>query len=223
MKRFKRFALPTLFGLLFCCLLYVGYVNQTQIQTLQDQGKPYNLNPVTVVDGQDGATGPRGEKGDTPTPAEIRQAVANYCASTGLCEGRAPSQAVVYAAVTEFCSTNECRGANGAKGTNGQNGKDAAPVTDSQIQQQVVLYCRENNCVGPAGADGTGIPGTDGQPGTDGRSPLISCVIRDGGISGTKHVAWRYEGEADNAYRDIYKLPTWAECQTPVDLRGTSS
>ncbi|MEI4745867.1 hypothetical protein [Rhodococcus erythropolis] len=202
----------------------VVWGNVVVTNRLMENNEPaVSITPGTIVNGRDGKDGERGPKGDSPTATEIRQAVANYCASTGLCEGRAPSQAVVYAAVTKFCSSNECRGASGAGGFDGKDGKDAAPVTDSQIQQQVVLYCRNNNCVGPTGADGTGLPGTDGQPGTDGLSPLISCVIRDGGISGSKYVAWRYEDETDSAYRDIYKLPTWAECQTPVDLRGISS
>ncbi len=37
--------------------------------------------------------------------------------------------------------------------------------------------------------------------------------------SPTRFTARKYTDEPDQSYRDLYKLPTWAECNAPIDLR----
>ncbi len=190
-------------------------------KALEQDRDPVTITPTTPVKGEPGAQGPKGDKGDRPSPQEVRQAVADYCAQSGLCEGKAPSASVVYAAVTRYCAENRCQGEagvagkDGTSGAAGRDGRDAAPVTDAQIQQQVTAYCAEFGCTGPAGADGE-----DGLPGESGRTPVIACVLRSGGLVDTQYVAWRYEDEPVTAFRDIYQVPTLAPCSEPVDLRG---
>lgn len=176
------------------------------------------ITPVAPVRGDRGERGPKGDKGDQPSAEDVRQAVADYCAASGLCEGKAPSASIVYAAVTRYCTENTCRGESGANGTNGNNGKDgrdgkdAPAITNTQIQEQVAAYCAEFGCDGPAGENGL--------PGINGRTPVISCVIRSGSIGPDYYVAWKYTDEPNSEYRDIYQVPPMSSCSNPVDLRG---
>lgn len=194
------------FVALIVVILLVVWGNVYVTNKLSDENK----QPVTITPGSP-VRGPKGDKGDSPTPAEVRQAVADYCADSGICAGEAPTPAVVYAAVSRYCLEVGCRGEAGIDGARGQDGKNADPVTDAQIYAQVVTYCAANECRGEAGA-----PGADGTPGVDGRNPLIACVIRPSG----RFIAWKYADEDNTAYRNLYELPPLTDCQNPVDLRG---
>jgi len=129
-------------------------------------------NPVKGPQGLPGATGPG------PTSAQVNDAVALYCATTGVCS---PSEADVALAVSRYCnSRGECQGPKGPEGpagidgTDGLNGTDGLPgdvgpagpgPTDAQVLAAVADYCAlHGGCQGPAGQDGTN--GTDGQDGT---------------------------------------------------------
>lgn len=66
----------------------------------------------------------------------------------------------------------------------------------------------------------TGATGVAGSNGTNGLTPEIACVIRTTNSLATRYVAWKYTTEANTAWRDLYKLPTWAECTNPIDPRN---
>lgn len=54
-------------------------------------------------------------------------------------------------------------------GQNGTNGRDAPPVTDTQVYDQVANYCMLRvDCQGPPGLSIAGQNGTDGAPGAPG-------------------------------------------------------
>lgn len=178
-----------------------------------NEGKaPIQIVPGPAPTPQTGPQGVKGDKGDRPTFSEIQIAVATYCASSGICEGQSPSPAAVYAAVLQYCTNTDCKGVNGKDGTSGVDGaagKDAQPITDEQIQAQVVAYCQANRCRGEDGATGP--------QGVAGKTPVISCVIRDSG----SYVAWKSEGDLDASYKDLYRIPALTSCSEPVDLRET--
>lgn len=207
-------------------LLVVGVVWGNVFVTnklIEENGDPITITPTTPLKGERGDRGPQGEKGDAPTTQQVRLAVADYCAASGLCEGKTPSASVVYAAVTRYCTENDCRGEigqagkDGTPGSSGRDGRDGAPVTEAQIQAQVAAYCTENNCAGTTGPEGPA--GPDGQPGTNGRTAVLACVVRDGAMGPVNYVAWRYEDEPDTSYRDIYQVPPLGSCPDPVDVR----
>lgn len=66
----------------------------------------------------------------------------------------------------------------------------------------------------------TGATGATGAAGTNGLTPEIACVIRTTNSLATRYAAWKYTTEARTEWRDLYKLPTWAECTNPIDLRN---
>lgn len=156
-----------------------------------------------------GFNGEQGEQGPPPTQAQIALAVANYCGD-GRCDAKNPTAEQVATAVSNYCSINNgCRGANGNDGSNGQNGQNATP---EQIMTAVTNYCSDGRCKGETGATGA--------TGANGRTTVMSCVIRTTNSLPTQYVAWKYTDENDSAYRDLYKLPTWSEGSSCVDLRG---
>lgn len=205
--RLRRFAFPALILLIVLAMSGLLVWNQVAINELASQGK----QPVSVLPTAAPSKGDRGEKGDTPSAEEIAKAVANYCAATGLCEGDVPSQATVFAAVSQYCSENRCKGDDGAA---------ASEVTPAQIQAQVVAYCATNNCRGADGKDAVQLPPLNGTDGADAPKTILACVERTTNSLPTRYIAWRYENETGTAYRDLYKLPVWAECVDPVNLRS---
>jgi len=119
---------------------------------------------VVIVEGEPGARGP------APTSAQVKAAVAVYCAN-GRCDGRQPTASQVASAVAAYCTEGRCVGAEGQDGTDGADGQSitgpAGPQgpgpTAEQIATAVSSYCAEGRCKGEPGADGT--DGTDGAPG----------------------------------------------------------
>lgn len=112
----------------------------------------------------------------------------------------------------------------GVKGQKGDAGASAYAVavingyTGTQSQWLASLKGDKGD-KGDTGA--TGAPGADGANGTngvDGRDPVLSCVVRTTNGLRTQYVAWKYATEADAAYRNLYKLPTWAQGENCVDL-----
>lgn len=195
-------------------ILTLGFlvVSTVQVKDKKERGESYT---TTIAPGSPGEQGEKGEKGDQgppPTPEQIKTAVYQYCAETGVCDGQQPSLAVVFAAVTKFCDNGAC------KGESGKNGKDGRDVTATDIQTAVNNYCANGNCKGSKGE--TGSTGPAGSSGSNGKTPLINCVIRTSNNVATRYVAWKYSDQANSEYKDLYKLPTWAECLNPVDLRA---
>lgn len=146
--------------------------------------------------------GDKGVDGQVPTSAQMAAAILDYCLN-GTCDAKAPTQGDILSAIGVYCQTNTCRG------------KDAKPVTPEQIAVAVTNYCADGRCVGATGA--TGLNGTNGK---NADPTMISCVIRKTNNVDTRYVAWKYTLEPVTAYRDIYKLPSWSECNQPIDLRS---
>jgi len=203
MKKFRKIIIPILVILFFLFLGWVIYINNITIDKLRSEGKPYVTGVTTVpaVDGDKGATGDTGATGRSPTPAEIAQSVADYCATTGTCVGQIPTQAVVFAAVSQFCGNNACQGVAGLN------------ATPADVQLAVTGYCDKGACIGPQGL--TGLKGANGE------TPQLQCVTRLVTTVKTNFIAWKLPSQPNTAYIDLYKLPKWAECLNPVDLTIT--
>lgn len=169
-------------------------------------GEARNVGSIVGSNGKDGADG------KTPTNSEIALAIKTYCLTNKCSEN--PTSAQVMSAVAAYCSGGIC---------NGTNGKNAS---DEQIATAVAKYCAAGRCKGDTGATGatgaTGVAGTngangadgkDGRDGKDGASPQLSCVnTKDNSGNQTSWVAWKYEGEANTAYRRLYKIDGDSNC-----------
>jgi hypothetical protein len=163
-------------------------------------GEARNVGSIVGSNGKDGADG------KTPTNSEIALAIKTYCLTNKCSEN--PTSAQVMSAVAAYCSGGIC---------NGTNGKNAS---DEQIATAVAKYCAAGRCkgdtgaTGAAGANGTnGVDGKDGRDGKDGASPQLSCVnTKDNSGNQTSWVAWKYDGEANTAYRRLYKIDGDSNC-----------
>lgn len=163
-------------------------------------GEARNVGSIIGSNGKDGADG------KTPTNSEIALAIKTYCLTNKCSEN--PTSAQVMSAVTAYCLGGIC---------NGTNGKNAS---DEQIATAVAKYCAAGRCKGDTGATGatgaagaTGADGKDGKDGKDGASPQLSCVnTKDNSGNQTSWVAWKYEGEANTAYRRLYKIDGDSNC-----------
>lgn len=155
-------------------------------------GTLQNAGRVVGKSGNDGTA-------QAPTEAQISAAVLEYCAS-GRCDSKSPTQAQILEAIAAYCAGGICKGGDG---------RDAPPITAEQILSAVTSYCHDGRC---KGADGQSVKGDSGE------SPVMNCVVRKANAGTVRYVAWKYATDADSAYRDLYKLPTWAECTNPVDL-----
>ena len=112
-------------------------------------------------------------------------------------------------------------GRDGEDGQPGSDGRDGAPGVAGQNGrpgQDGVAIKGDTGAAGPAGP--AGAQGVPGLPGVAGRTPTISCVTRTVNNVPVNYVAWRYEDEAHSAYRNLYRLPVWAQAEGCVDLRG---
>lgn len=169
-------------------------------------GEARNVGSIVGSNGKDGADG------KTPTNSEIALAIKTYCLTNKCSEN--PTSAQVMSAVAAYCSGGIC---------NGTNGKNAS---DEQIATTVAKYCAAGRCKGDTGAAGAtgatgaaganganGADGKDGKDGKDGASPQLSCVnTKDNSGNQTSWVAWKYEGEANTAYRRLYKIDGDSNC-----------
>ena len=169
-------------------------------------GEARNVGSIVGSNGKDGADG------KTPTNSEIALAIKTYCLTNKCSEN--PTIAQVMSAVAAYCSGGIC---------NGTNGKNAS---DEQIATAVAKYCAAGRCKGDTGATGAtgatgvaganganGADGKDGRDGKDGASPQLSCVnTKDNSGNQTSWVAWKYEGEANTAYRRLYKIDGDSNC-----------
>lgn len=149
---------------------------------------------VGSVSGKDGVDG------RPPTTQEIALAVKAYCLTNKCSES--PTSAQVLQAVSAFCENGQC---------SGKSGKDGKSATDEQVAEAVAKYCASGKCQGAVGEAGAN--GVDGKDGKDGVSPQLSCVnIKDNSGNQTSWVAWKYDGEANTAYRRLYKIDGDSNC-----------
>lgn len=133
--------------------------------------------------------------GQVPSQAQLSAALLEYC-SNSRCDAKSPTQDQIFSAITAYCQGGVCKGS------------DAIPVTVEQILNAVNSYCSDGRC-----------RGTIGPTGAQGENTIMACVIRTVNDVKGNYVSWKYASEPDAAYRDLYKLATWAECSSPIDLR----
>lgn len=152
---------------------------------------------VGTISGKDGVDG------RPPTAQEIALAVKAYCLTNKCSES--PTSAQVLQAVSAFCENGQCTG---------KTGKDGKSATDEQVAEAVAKYCASGKCQGATGVAGSnGTNGVDGKDGKDGASPRLACVnTKDNSGNQTSWVAWKYEGEANTAYRRLYKIDGDSNC-----------
>lgn len=203
MSLMKKILFIGLLALILIATSWVAVHNYQAVIKLQSEGK----QPITVATplaGQDG------RDGEDATPEQIYRAVSQYCERNNC--GDVSYQEIALA-VMSYCSGGKCTGEQGA------DGKDAKEITQQQIQNAVVSYCSSGAC---RGADGqsikgdTGAVGPAGAIGPRGEGTDLGCVIRQVNGSQVKYISWKYISEPTSAYRDLYKLPTWAECTNPI-------
>lgn len=122
---------------------------------------PKPADPVLISGpaGKTGAQGIQGIQGPPPSPAEVAQAVASYCAS-GVCKGDTgaagssvtPSQ--VAAAVSTYCNDRgQCQGPRGKDSV--EPGPRGPGPDDAQVLSAVTTYCSGGVCKGENGSDAT--------------------------------------------------------------------
>lgn len=115
-----------------------------------------------------------GPPGPGPTAAQVKAAVADFCAGDR-CKPTV-SRSQVATAVADYCAGGLCQGKDGtnggqgADGTDGADGANGAPgpgPTASQIADAVEAYCADGRCRGEPGEDGKdGTNGADGEDAT---------------------------------------------------------
>ena len=153
---------------------------------------------VGIVKGNDGV-------GQYPTQAQLAIALADYCRD-GRCDAKQPTQPQIVAALGVYCGGGICKG---------QDGKSPTPITAEQIATAVSNFCSTGVCKGTNGVNGAaglnGVNGTNGAKGLDGSTTSLSCVTRPLNGTAARYIAWKYTTEPDEAFRNLYKLPTWAE------------
>ena len=210
---------PALCVVLFAFLIWLGIANRNLYLELREEGKnPVSITPITSPTITKGDKGDRGESLG-PTSAQVFSALAMYC-SDGRCDGVAPTAPQIAQAVQAYCAAHTCRG---------EAGKDGSNATSLMVAQAVASYCVGDTCRGPTGYTGSDGPqgppgvGNVGPTGPQGRAPVLSCVVRTLNNTAVNYIAWRYEDEADLAYRDLYRLPTWAQAEGCIDLRETAA
>lgn len=148
--------------------------------------------------------------GQAPTQAQISAALAEYCAN-GRCDGQAPTQQEIVDALNLYCVGGICKGKDGAA---------AAPITAEQISVAVSSFCADGRCRGADGKSVKGDTGDIGPRGPAGQATVLNCVIRIMNNVSTTFIAWKYMSDPDLEFRNLYKLPSWAEASNCIDLRG---
>ena len=164
---------------------------------------------ITYTDGSTQNAGHVVGYGQAPTQAQISAALLEYCAD-GRCDGQAPTQQQIVDALTLYCADGICKGKDGAAGI---------PITAEQIATAVSSYCADGRCRGADGQSVKGDTGEIGPRGPAGQDAVLSCVTRSLNNGTANFIAWKYKDEADGEYRNLYKLPSWAEASNCVDLR----
>lgn len=96
-------------------------------------------------------------------------------------------------------------GQPGTAGEPGRSGSDGLSIKGQPGEQGIQGVPGDAGPIGPAGGNG--------------RTPILGCVTRELTNLAVNYIAWRYEDEADDAYRNLYRLPTWAQAEGCVDLR----
>lgn len=197
MKRWFRSNVKTIMKVV---LFVVGLVvlisaNAAVYELANRQGKePVTIAPTTPASGQDG-----------------RDGITPSCVLSSSCKGEKGEPGKDGEPGIGIAGFD---GRNGETGAPGKPGRDGADGTDGQSIRG------EPGTQGPQGIQG--IPGELGVPGNPGRTPVIGCVTRRLNNVPVNYIAWRYEDEADTAYRKLYRVPVWAQPEECIDQTASA-
>lgn len=197
----KRTWFPVLCLVLFALLIWLGFANRALYFELKDQGKePVSIGPITSPnDGRDGKSayqiwleqGNEGSRMDFLTSLEGRDGRDGEPGRDGI-------------------DGESVQGEPGANGQNGANGQDGLSIQGER---------GETGAQGLPGVPGT--PGAVGQPGSagaDGKTPVLGCVVRTVNNLPVNYIAWKYTNEADSTYRNLYRVPNWAQPEGCINV-----
>ncbi len=202
----RKYIFIALVVLVIGFLIWLTYIQNANIETLRAQGKNYNVGTTVVTPAKDGESAYQIAVDNGFTGSQTDWLLSLVSIPLKGDNGMTAYQL----AVKNGYTGSEVDWLKSLQGTN------APAITDDQIAQAVASYCQNGVCQGVQGL--TGASGTNG---ANGENPVLACVIRSNPApltTTTKYLDWKYPTEPDTAYRDLYKLPTWAECTTPVDL-----
>lgn len=195
----RRLVFPTFLLLILSCMTWVMVTNYQRVDELQKAGK----EPLTVATpGRNGEDGPPGKSayeiwrtnGHRGTELDFLTWLRGERGPAG------PSGESVEGERGE-------RGEPGPQGPAGRDGNDGASIQGDK---------GDRGDAGPIGPRGEA--GPVGAPGASGRTPVIGCVIRTVNSLPVNYIAWKYADEADGAYRDLYRVPTWAQAEGCVEV-----
>jgi len=214
MKLIRRLAFPILMLVIVGFLGWLTYANNTTIDQLQSEGKDYNVGLTTVSpsNGKDGDSAydiavKNGFKGNQ-TDWLISLVVAPIKGDQG-----DPGLTAYQVAQASGYQGSVIDWLISLQGAPGANGADAI-VTADQLNLAIANYCFDGRCKGV-----DGLNGTNGTNGLNGDNAVMACVTRSTNSIDTHYIAWKLSAEPDTSYRDLYKLPVWAECSNPINLK----
>lgn len=215
-KLLKKLAFPTLLLVILLGMSWLMIRNYEAVDHLNSQGKP----AVSIV-----TPGTSGKDGESAYQIAVRNGYKG--SETDWLEtfrGQAGGDGLTayQVAVKNGYNGSESDWLASLVGPRGQSAYDVAVAngfTGTQSQWLASLIGPKGD-TGATGATGMqGPQGEQGLAGANGQDVMLSCVIRGDSLTSTKYISWKYTIETDSQYRDLYKLPTWAECVNPVDLR----
>ena len=204
--KFTKLIFPTVLILVLIGMSWVVIENYKSVQKLNEQGKPAVTvaTPLAGKDGRDGRSAyqiwlDNGHKGS-------EREFLNWLKGD---DGYTPVKNIDY--------------------FDGNDGKDGLDASQAMVESAVVEYCLLNGgCRGEKGEAGKSIVGAKGDKGDSvkgdkGDRPILSCIIRwdvDNSTVTRYWLGYKYEGENDSSYRNLYRIPSQQRPDTGcVDLR----
>ncbi|MFI8694230.1 hypothetical protein [Dietzia maris] len=191
-----RLVFPTFLLIILSCMTWVMITNYQRVDELQKAGK----EPLTVATpGRNGEDGPPGKSAyDIWRDNGYRGSELDFL--QWLRGSRGP-------AGRDGQSIRGEVGPQGEQGLRGPAGNDGASIRGEK---------GDRGDAGPIGPRGE--TGPVGAPGASGRTPVIGCVIRTVNSLPVNYIAWKYTDEADGAYRNLYRVPAWAQAEGCVEV-----
>ncbi|GAA1053896.1 hypothetical protein GCM10009570_24850 [Dietzia natronolimnaea] len=197
--RLRRFIFPLFLLLILSGMTWVMVSNYQRVEELREAG----MEPVTVatpgIAGEDGRPGKSAyqvwrDSGYRGSELDFLQWLQGSRGPAG-----PPGESI-----------QGERGEIGPEGPPGAAGSDGTSIRGER---------GDRGDVGPVGPRGEiGPVGATGPSGANGRTPVIGCVIRTVNSLPVNYIAWKYSDEADSAYRDLYRVPAWAQAEGCVEV-----
>lgn len=203
----KKLAFPTILAIIIIVMSWLMIRNYQAVNDLSKEGK----TPVSII--TPGAPGRNGESayeiavrnGYKGSETEWLATFKGQSGLNGLSAYQVASQNGYNGSETDWLST--------LIGPRGRSAYEVALANGFVGTQGEWLF----SLIGQQGPKGdTGATGAAGSNGVNGLSPEIACVVRTVTTVQTKYVAWKYTTEDNSKWRDLYKLPVWAECTSPI-------